>query len=93
MFIAGNLKALDFDRLLAAATDAGETGSAEFNVTALNLRAGTFVAIGREFHDVSVRAQFDGRRTWRADVTARELAGEIAWRAEGQGLVRIASST
>jgi len=89
VFIAGNLKALDFDRLLAAATDVGEkTGSAEFNVTALSLRAGTFVAIGREFHDVSVRAQFDGRRTWRADVTARELAGEIAWRAEGQGLVR-----
>ena len=34
VFIAGNLKALDFDRLLAAATDGGEkTGSAEFNVT------------------------------------------------------------
>ncbi|HTO50102.1 MAG TPA: YhdP family protein [Burkholderiales bacterium] len=89
VFIAGNLKALDFDRLLAAATDAGEkAGAAEFNVTALNLRAGSLVAIGREFHDVSVRAQFDGRRTWRADVTARELAGEIAWRSEGQGLVR-----
>ena len=89
MFIAGNLKTLDFDRLLAAATDAGEkTGAAEFNVTALNLRAESLVAVGREFHDVSVRAQFDGRRTWRADVTARELAGEIAWRSEGQGLVR-----
>jgi len=89
VFIAGNLKALDLDRLLAAVTDAGEkTGAAEFDVTALNLRAGTLVAIGREFHDVSVRAQFDGRRTWRADVTARELAGEIAWRPEGPGLVR-----
>jgi len=89
VFIAGNLKALDFDRLLAVATDAGEkTAKAEFNVTALSLRAGTLVAIGREFHDVAVRAQFDGRRTWRADVTARELAGEIAWRAEGQGAVR-----
>jgi uncharacterized protein (TIGR02099 family) len=89
VFIAGNLKAVDFDRLLAAATDAGErTGAAEFHVTALSLRAGTLVAIGREFHDVAVRAQFDGRRTWRADVTARELAGEIAWRSEGQGLVR-----
>jgi len=89
VFIAGNLKTLDFDRLLAAVTDAGEkTGAAEFNVTALSLRAGSLVAIGREFHDVSVRAQFDGRRTWRADVTARELAGEIAWRSEGQGLVR-----
>ena len=89
VFIAGNLKTLDFDRLLAAATDAGEkAGRAEFNVTALSMRAGTLVAIGREFHDVAVRAQFDGRRTWRADVTARELAGEIAWRSEGQGLVR-----
>jgi uncharacterized protein (TIGR02099 family) len=89
VFIAGNLKALDFDRLLAAATDAGERSArAEFDVTGLSLRAGTLVAVGRQFHDVAVRAQFDGRRTWRADVTARELAGEIAWRAEGQGLVR-----
>ena len=89
VFIAGNLKAVDFDRLLAAATDAGErAGAAEFHVNALSLRAGTLVAVGREFHDVAVRAQFDGRRTWRADVTARELAGEIAWRPEGQGLVR-----
>jgi uncharacterized protein (TIGR02099 family) len=89
VFIAGNLKALDFDRLLAAATDAGEkSGRAEFDVTGLSLRAGTLIAVGRQFHDVAVRAQFDGRRTWRADVTARELAGEIAWRAEGQGLVR-----
>lgn len=89
VFIAGNLKTLDFDRLLAAATDAGEkTGTAEFQVSALSFRAGTLVAIGRQFHDVAVRAQFDGRRTWRADVTARELAGEIGWRPEGQGLVR-----
>ena len=89
VFIAGNLKALDFDRLLAAATDAGEkTAAAEFQVTALSLRAGTLIAIGRQFHDVTVRAQFDGRRTWRADVAARELAGEIGWLPEGQGLVR-----
>jgi uncharacterized protein (TIGR02099 family) len=89
VFIAGNLKALDLDRLLAAATDAGDrTAAAEFQVSALSLRAGSLIAIGRQFHDVTVRAQFDGRRTWRADVTARELAGEIGWRPEGQGLVR-----
>ncbi len=87
--IAGNLKRLDLDRLLAAATAAGDrAGHADFNVTALTLQAETLIAVGREFHDVSARAQFDGRRTWRADVTARELAGEIAWRPEGQGLVR-----
>jgi len=89
VFIAGNLKALDFDRLLAAATEAGEkTAAAEFQVSALSLRAGSLIAIGRQFHDVTVRAQFDGWRTWRADVTARELAGEIGWQPEGQGLVR-----
>ena len=89
VFIDGNLKVLDLDRLLGAVTTAGDkAANADFNVTGLSLRAGTLVAIGRQFHDVAVRAQFDGRRTWRADVTARELAGEIAWRPEGQGLVR-----
>ena len=89
VLITGQLKTLDLDRLLAAATAHGErAGGADFTVTALNLRAGSLVALGREFHDVAVRAQFDGRRTWRADVTARELAGELAWRSEGQGLLR-----
>ncbi len=87
--LAGNLGTLDLDRLLTAATAAGDRAAhADFNVTSLSLRAGVLVAAGRQFNDVTAHARFDGRRTWRADVTARELAGEIAWRPEGQGLVQ-----
>jgi uncharacterized protein (TIGR02099 family) len=86
VLVAGKLAALDLDRLLPLVTSAGErTGGAEFSVNALDLQAGTLVVNRRQFHDVKVHAQFDGRRTWRADVSARELAGELAWRPEGQG--------
>ena len=88
VFVSGNLKTLDLDRLLPPITAAGDkAGRADFSVTALSLRAGELVVGGRLFHDVSVRAQFDGRKTWRADVNAREVAGEIGWRPEGKGAV------
>jgi uncharacterized protein (TIGR02099 family) len=89
VFISGNLKTLDLDRLLPTLTAAGEkAGTTDFSITALSLRAGELVAGGRLFHDITVRAQFDSRKTWRADVNAREVAGEIEWRAEGQGALR-----
>ncbi len=86
VLVAGKLEALDLDRLLPLVTSAAErTGGAELSVNALDFEAGTLVVNRRQFHDVKVHAQFDGRRTWRADVSARELAGELAWRPEGQG--------
>jgi uncharacterized protein (TIGR02099 family) len=88
VFIAGNLQALDLDRLLPALSDsAAKSAAADVPVTALNLRAGTLTVIGREFHDVNVKAQFSSASTWQATVDARELAGEVAWRPEGEGLV------
>ncbi len=84
--VAGNLDSLDLDQLLPAVATVGEKpGNVELSVDALDFRVGTLVLNRRLFHDVKVHAQFDGRRTWRADVAARELAGELAWRHEGQG--------
>jgi uncharacterized protein (TIGR02099 family) len=86
VLVAGKLAALDLDRLLPLVTSAGErAGGAELSVNALELQAGTLIVNRRQLHDVKVHAEFDGRRTWRADVSARELAGELAWRPEGQG--------
>jgi uncharacterized protein (TIGR02099 family) len=88
VFVAGNLPTLDLDRLLPVLTDAtSRSAAADAALTALNLRAGTLTVIGREFHDVNVKAQFSTARTWNATVDARELVGEVAWRPEGEGLV------
>ncbi len=86
VLVAGDLKSLDLDRLLPVLATLGEkTGKTDFSVHELDLWATTLVVNRRQFHDVQVHAQFDGLRTWRADVRARELAGELAWRPEGQG--------
>jgi uncharacterized protein (TIGR02099 family) len=86
VLVAGNLESLDFDRLLPVLNAVGEkTGNVDFVVNALDLRAATLVVNRRELHDITVHAEFDGRRTWHADVSARELAGELAWRPEGGG--------
>jgi uncharacterized protein (TIGR02099 family) len=88
IFIVGNFKTLDLDRMLPVLTDtAAKSAAADLAVTALSLRAGTLTVVGREFHDVTVRAQFSNARTWQATVDAREMAGEVAWRPEGAGLV------
>jgi uncharacterized protein (TIGR02099 family) len=86
VLVAADFESLDLDRLLPALLAVGEKpGAAELTVDALELRVGWLVVNGRQFHDVAARAQFDSRRIWRADVSARELAGEVAWRPEGQG--------
>jgi uncharacterized protein (TIGR02099 family) len=86
VLVAGRLDSLDLDRLLPALATVGEqTGKAQFSLNALDLQAGTLVVNRRQFHDVDIQAVFDGWRTWRAEVKARELAGEVAWRPEGQG--------
>jgi uncharacterized protein (TIGR02099 family) len=86
VLVAGSLPTLDLDGLLPLVTSAGEhAGGAAVSVNALELAIGTLVVNRRLLHDVKVRAEFDGRRTWRAEVDARELAGELRWRPEGQG--------
>jgi uncharacterized protein (TIGR02099 family) len=88
VFVAGNLKTLDLDRLLPVLTAAASKGgSADAALTALSLRAESLTVVGREFHDVTVKAQFSSAQTWQATIDAREVAGEVAWRPEGQGLV------
>jgi uncharacterized protein YhdP len=74
--------------MLPVLTDsAAKNAAADLAVTALSLRAGTLTVVGREFHDVTVKAQFSSARTWQATVDAREMAGEVVWRPEGDGLV------
>jgi uncharacterized protein (TIGR02099 family) len=86
VLIAGDVQSLDLDQLLPLLGTVGEqAGKTDFSVNELDLWAGTLLVNRRQFHDVQVHAQFDGWRTWRADVRARELAGEFAWRPEGQG--------
>jgi uncharacterized protein (TIGR02099 family) len=88
IFVAGNLKSLDLDRLLPLIADAAApSGVADPALTALSLRAASLTVIGREFHDVTVKAQISSAQTWQATIDAREMAGEVAWRPEGQGLV------
>ncbi len=83
VFVAVNLPELDLDKLVnLVPRDAGNAGAQL--VTALSVRADTLVALGRRFHEVTVRArQFGGG--WQAQATSRELAGDLAWRPEGRG--------
>ncbi|MCI0344093.1 MAG: hypothetical protein L0221_01435, partial [Chloroflexi bacterium] len=62
--VAGHLDSLDLDQLLPAVTTVGEKpGNVDVSVDALDFQVRTLVLNRRLFHDVKVRAQFDGRRT------------------------------
>jgi uncharacterized protein (TIGR02099 family) len=88
VIVSANLKTLDLDRLLPLFGDAAGTGTAsDAAVTALNVRAGRLDVIGRQFHDVTVRARFGQHKTWQATVTSREMAGDVSWNPEGKGAV------
>ncbi|MBA3904740.1 MAG: TIGR02099 family protein, partial [Rhodocyclaceae bacterium] len=84
VLLAGNLKSLnvDFWRNLFSGN-----GGAPLPVTSVNLRAGEVTAFDRSFADVSLRAALQDD-TWQAQVASKEVTGDFAWKAQGQGRLR-----
>jgi uncharacterized protein (TIGR02099 family) len=83
--VTGRLPYADVDRwraLLGGDRD-GDSGSTS---TSVNLKIAALDFIGRRINHVSLRAASSGG-DWIANVVAKELAGEIAWRPEGHGRV------
>jgi len=81
--IAGSLPYLDFDRWRAL-FGAGEDSATP--VSALELRLGALDFAGRRVNELNLQATRSAD-LWNANVSARELAGDITWRPEGQGRI------
>ncbi len=79
----GNARELDLDQWLHAL---GGAGGAQVPLTSLNLKVGALDLYGKRINDVSVRAGFQGS-DWLANIDARELSGDVHWRAQGKGRV------
>jgi len=82
--VTGRLPYVDVDRwreLLG-----GEDGTGLSFSSALDLNIAALDFGGRRLNDVALRAGTSGS-VWIANVSARELAGEIAWRPEGRGRI------
>ena len=82
--VTGSLPYVDVDRWRELLGDEDGTGSS-FS-SALDLKIAALDFGGRRLNDVSLRAGSSGS-VWIANVSARELAGEIAWRPEGRGRI------
>lgn len=81
--VTGSLAYLDFDRWRTLLEGDGVGGGSSFSV---DLKIGALDFAGRRLNDLSVRAGTSGS-VWIANVAAKELEGEIAWRPEGQGRI------
>ena len=81
--VTGSLPYVDADRWSALL---GGKETASSSSSAFNLKIAALDVGGRRFNDVAVRAGTSGS-VWIANVSARELAGEIAWRPEGRGRI------
>ncbi len=81
--VAGSLPHLDYDhwRALFGGGDDSPTLPAT-----LNLRIGALDFAGKRVNELAMRASRTAG-VWTASVNARELAGDITWRPEGQGRV------
>ncbi len=80
--VSGNLPVLDVDQwrdLLPAGGGAGREVS-------VNLKLGALDALGRRFNDVDFHTGF-AEGTWRSNIKAREMEGDIDWQPKGQGKV------
>jgi uncharacterized protein (TIGR02099 family) len=82
--VTGSLPYVDVDRWRELLGGEEETGSS--SSSALDLKIAALDFGGRRLNDVSLRAGTSGS-VWIANVSARELAGEIAWRPEGRGRI------
>jgi len=79
--IGGNASGLDMDQWLHAFSG---PGAALAPLSALNLKVGALDIYGKRINDVSLRAGFQGS-DWLANINARELSGDVRWRALGKG--------
>ncbi len=79
----GNAAELDLDQWLHAL---GGTGGAQLPLSALDLKVGALDVYGKRINDVALRAGFQGS-DWLAHIEARELAGDVHWRAQGKGRI------
>jgi uncharacterized protein (TIGR02099 family) len=82
MTVTGNLPYADADRWRALFGGKDPTGSSLSS--AFDIKIGELDFAGRRLNDVTLRAGTSGN-VWIANVSSRELAGEIAWRPEGLG--------
>ncbi len=80
---AGSLPYLDLDRwrALFGGEDVASTLPA-----ALNVRIGALDVEGKRLNELTMRATRSAA-VWTASVSAKELAGDVTWRPEGQGRV------
>jgi len=81
--VTGRLPYVDVDRWRELLGGKDETGSLS---SALDLKIAVLDFGGRRLNDVALRAGTSGS-VWIANVAAKELAGEIAWRPEGRGRI------
>lgn len=88
--IAGSLPYLDLDRWRelygAGEGAAADSAAPPTPLAALNLRLGALDFAGRRINELNLRATRSAG-LWNASVSARELAGDITWRPEGQGRI------
>ena len=82
--VTGSLPYVDVDRWRELLGGEDGTGLSFSSALELNIAALDFG--GRRLNDVAVRAGTSGS-VWIANVSAKELAGEIAWRPEGRGRI------
>jgi uncharacterized protein (TIGR02099 family) len=82
--LTGSLPYVDVDRWREVLGGGDGTGSPLSS--ALDLKIAALDVGGRRLNDVALRAGTSGS-VWIANVSAKELAGEIAWRPEGRGRI------
>ena len=86
--VVGSLRSLDIDRWRPIVGARNGTGAAAPPVPldAVNLRIGVLDFFGRRVNELNLRAT-RSEGLWKARVGARELAGDVTWRPEGQGRI------
>lgn len=77
--IQGALRALNLDQWLPLLGAAGGEGTTSFD-----LRLGTLDVLGKRLNEVRMRGAAEAA-AWSVNVAAKELAGEVAYRAEDRG--------
>ena len=81
--IGGDAPEIDLDQWLFVL---GGSGGAPAPLSALNLKVGALDIYGKRINDVTLRAGFQGS-DWLANISARELSGDVRWRSLGKGRV------
>jgi uncharacterized protein (TIGR02099 family) len=82
VWIAGSLKAFDFDDWLAFSR--GEDGDSSYTLAGADVKLGEVDFFGRKFNDVSVNAWTQNAVT-QLTLGGREIEGGAMWRGEGKG--------